>query len=237
MQGCQRPVQALGFFCAALQRRGHHIRHPTRRNVRGDGNHALGAGQYRLARRRIVAAQDHEVLRAGRDELTNAADLRDALFETYDPRKLRQTGDGRRQKVHGGTRRDVVQNHRVMRDFDGRGEVPVEPLLSRSVVRRSDQEESRDRKLRDRADTLNSHRGTAGSCPYYDRDAPVDMSAREPRQLEQLGFAQIDGFAGAATHDDGARAVGEMKIEESLPRRKIDSAVRPHGRDDGDQTT
>src|SRR5262249_10368699 len=84
--------------------------------------------------------------------------------------------------------------------------------------------------------TLDSRRGAARACPGDDWNTAVDLSACSPGQLHQLGVAQVHGFARAPAYDDAVRAVGQMKIEESLPSGKIDCAIRPHGRDDGHQT-
>ncbi len=150
---------------------------------------------------------------------------------------MREAGDSRRLQVHGRARRDVVQNHGQVGRLDGGSEVPIEPFLCRTVVGRRRDQQARDGQLRQPAHALDGGRCAAGARSSDDRHAPLDILAGALRQLSQLRLAQRSGFARAAADDDAVRAVRQMKIEKPLPRSKIDRAVGPHGRDDGDQTT
>src|SRR5437879_1835354 len=112
----------------------------------------------------------------------------------------------------------------------------VEPLLRGPVVSGRDDENAVDGQLREPADAFDRPCGTARAATDDDRGAPPRLLTGAHRQFTQLGVAQGSRFARRAADDYAARAVRQMKIYESRPRVEIDATVKPHGRDDGDQT-
>ena len=79
-------------------------RHGARRHIRGDGNHTLRAGSMvsrALASSPLKSMKSRPLLH----QFPNAFGLSYRLFDSDNPRKLRQPCDGRRQQIDGGARR------------------------------------------------------------------------------------------------------------------------------------
>src|SRR5947207_15655147 len=103
----------------------------------------------------------------------------------------------------------------------------IQALLSRPVVRWRNHEQTVDRQLRHLPCTLDSGGRTAGADAGNHLHPFTDVGAGALRELPQLRIAQGSGLTGSAADHDPARATGCMKVEETLPRTKIDGTIRP----------
>ena len=113
----------------------------------------------------------------------------------------------------------------------------VQAFLRRLVVVRNDRQTGVRADLLRVGSELDRLGGRIGARPGDDRNAPRRMLDGGFQQEAML--VDIDGrrFAGRADGDDGARAVGDVKVDELAICGEIKRAAGLHRRGDRDQAT
>ena len=196
----------------------------------------MPAEQHIRQARRVVAAEDEEVLAHAAHEIGHALDARGGLLDAGDIGHLRKPQDGVVREIGDRARRHVVKQDRDVARLGDRLEVAVEAFLRRLVVVRHHRERVRGARLLGELRELDRFaRGIAAGARDHRHPS---LRRGEGRFDEAAVLVDVDGrrLAGRADDDDPRSAILNVEIDQPAQRGQIERSAATHRRRDRDET-